>query len=68
MKKMGAALFWTGFILTIAIIIGYIIVMLINVTTYTSWIASLFVCGVVMSGAVLMLIGRAVERKSGDEI
>ena len=68
MKKMGAALFWTGFILTIAIIIGYIIVMLINVTTYTSWIESLFVCGVVMSGAILMLIGRAVERKSGDEI
>lgn len=68
MKKIGACLFWTGFVLTMATIVSYIIAMLINVTVYASWIVSLSVCGVVMLGAILMLIGRAVERKSGYDM
>ena len=68
MKRLGTTLFWTGFIITICIIVFFIIMMLINVTTYASWFASLFLCGVVLLGSVLMLIGRGIERKSSEDV
>ncbi len=61
-------IFWTGFILTIGIVMAYIIIMIIDVTCFTSWITSLSLCGIVLLGSILMLIGRAIERRSDDEI
>lgn len=68
MKRLGTILFWAGFIITICIIVFFIVMLLINVTTYASWFASLFLCGMVLLGSVLMLIGRGIERKSGDDV
>ena len=64
----GKYIFWTGFILTIGIVMAYIIIMIIDVTCFTSWITSLSLCGIVLLGPILMLIGRAIERRSDDEI
>lgn len=64
----GKYIFWTGFILTIGIVMAYIIIMIIGVTCFTSWITSLSLCGIVLLGSILMLIGRAIERRSDDEI
>lgn len=60
--KYGALLFWIGFILNIGIIIAYIILAIIDVTCFTTWITSLTLCGIVLVGAILMLIGRTIER------
>ena len=56
----GKYIFWTGFILTIGIVMAYIIIMIIDVTCFTSWITSLSLCGIVLLGSILMLIGRAI--------
>ena len=64
----GKYIFWTGFILTIGIVMAYIIIMIIDVTCFTSWITSLSLCGIVLLGSILMLIGGAIERRSDDEI
>jgi hypothetical protein len=68
MNKMGRSIFWIGFTITVCVVIAYIVMMLIYITTFASWIASLILCGTVLLGSVLMLIGRSIERKSGDEI
>ena len=60
--KYGALLFWIGFILNIGIIIAYIILAIIDVTCFTTWITSFSLCGFVLVGAILMLIGRTIER------
>lgn len=60
--KYGALLFWIGFILNIGIIIAYIILAIIDVACFTTWITSLTLCGFVLVGAILMLIGRTIER------
>lgn len=60
--KYGALLFWIGFILNIGIIIAYIILAIIDVTCFTTWITSLTLCSFVLVGAILMLIGRTIER------
>lgn len=64
----GKSIFWAGFILTITIVIAYIIVLIIDVTCFTTWVASLTFCGTVLTGALLMLLGRAIEQRSGYEI
>ena len=68
MNKMGRSIFWIVFTITVCVVIAYIVMMLIYITTFASWIASLILCGTVLLGSVLMLIGRSIERKSGDEI
>ena len=60
--KYGALLFWIGFILNIGIIIAYIILAIIDVICFTTWITSFTLCGFVLVGAILMLIGRTIER------
>lgn len=64
--KLGKILFWVGFAITISIVIAYIILMIIDVTSFTTWFISLLLCGVVLVGAILMLIGRTLEQKSDD--
>lgn len=68
MRKTGKSIFWTGFILTITIVIAYITILIIDVTCFTSWVATLTMCGLVLLGSILMLMGRAMERRAGDEI
>lgn len=64
--KLGKILFWVGFAMTISIVIAYIILIIIDVTSFTTWFISLLLCGVVLVGAILMLIGRTLEQKSDD--
>lgn len=64
--KVGKIIFFTGFYITIAIIAVYIVMMLIDVFFFTTWITSLTMCGLVLLGTVMMLVGRAIERKGGD--
>lgn len=61
MNKMGRSIFWIGFTITVCVVIAYIVMMLIYVTTFASWIASLILCGTVLLGSVLMLIGRSMQ-------
>ena len=64
--KTGTIIFFTGFILTISIIAAYIIILIVDVTVFTTWIMSMTVCGLVLLGSVMMLVGRALERRSSD--
>ena len=64
--KVGKIRFFTGFYITLAIIAVYIVMMLIDVSFFTTWITSLTMCGLVLLGTVMMLVGRAIERKGGD--
>lgn len=63
--KVGKIIFFTGFYITLAIIAVYIVMMLIDVSFFTTWITSLTMCGLVLLGTVMMLVGRAIERKGG---
>lgn len=65
--KTGKTIFWTGFIIAIGIIIAYLLTMIIGVAAFAGWIVSLSLCGIVMVGAVLMIIGRAIEKRSGGD-
>ena len=64
--KVGKIIFFTGFYITLAIIAVYIVMKLIDVSFFTTWITSLTMCGLVLLGTVMMLVGRAIERKGGD--
>ncbi len=64
--KTGTIIFFTGFLLTISIIAAYIIALIVDVTIFTAWIMSMTVCGLVLLGSVMMLVGRALERRSSD--
>ena len=64
--KVGKIIFFTGFYITLAIIAVYIVMMLIDVSFFTTWITSLTMCGLVLLGTVMMLVGRAIERTGGD--
>lgn len=68
MNKTGRSLFWAGFILTIAVVVGFIIMMLIGVAPFTTWVSALTLCGLVLVGALLMYLGRAFERGTGPGV
>ena len=57
--KVGKIIFFTGFYITLAIIAVYIVMMLIDVSFFTTWITSLTMCGLVLLGTVMMLVGRS---------
>ncbi len=65
MNKTGRSLFWAGFILTIAVVAVFIVMMIIGVAPFTTWVSALTLCGLVLVGALLMYLGRAFERGSG---
>lgn len=64
--KTGKTIFWIGFIITLGIIIAYLLTMIIGVAASAGWIVSMSLCGVVMVGALLMIIGRVIDKRSGD--
>lgn len=65
--KTGKTLFWVGFVLTLGVIIAYLTIMIVEVPAFTGWIASLSLCGLVLVGSVLMLMGRSIEKHDGPE-
>ncbi len=65
MNKTGQKLFWAGFILTIAVVAGFILMMLIGVAPFTTWVSALTLCGLVLVGTLLMYLGRSFERGTG---
>ena len=67
MRKTGTFLFWLGFALIMGIVGAYLIMTYVGTAWFTAWVTSLTVCGIVIVGAVMMVIGRALERKSGSE-
>lgn len=67
MSKTGKILFWVGFALIMCIVSAYLIMTYIGTTWFTTWITSLTVCGIVIVGAMMMVIGRALERRGGNE-
>lgn len=67
--RTGKAIFWTGFILTIGIIVTYLVLMFIGIpSSFANWLFTLTFCGIVLVGAILMLIGRYIERTSADDV
>lgn len=65
-NKTGRSLFWAGFILTVAVVAGFIVMMLIGVAPFTTWVSALTLCGLVLVGTLLMYLGRAFERGDGS--
>lgn len=63
-------MFWIGFIMIITIVVTYIIMMIVPGTDpiFGTWVSALTLCGIVLIGAILMLAGRWLERKSGDDV
>lgn len=68
MKDFGKTLFWVGFCLVIGIVLAYIIVMIIDVTCLGTWVTAISVLGITLIGALLMFLGRNLERRSGDDV
>lgn len=66
--KTGKTLFWIGFVITLGVIIAYLVMMIIEVNPFTGWIASLSMCGMVLLGSVMMLMGRSLEKRDGAEV
>lgn len=66
--KTGKTLFWIGFVITLGVIIAYLIMMIVEVPAFTGWIASLSLCGMVLVGSVMMLMGRSIEKHDGADV
>lgn len=64
--KTGTILFWTGFAVTMGFITAYLILLCVCTTVFTEWLISLVLCGAVIAGAVMMVIGRAIERNPAE--
>lgn len=63
MKGLGKVLFWFGFIVLIGIVMAYLILLLAGALAYVTASAILILCGVILGGTLLMLLGRAYERR-----
>lgn len=63
MKGLGKVLFWFGFIILIGIVMAYLILLLAGALAYVTASAILILCGVILAGTLLMLLGRAYERR-----
>lgn len=66
--KTGKTLFWIGFVITLGVIIAYLTMMIVEVPAFTGWIASLSLCGMVLVGSVMMLMGRSIEKHDGADV
>ncbi len=63
MKSLGKAIFWIGFIVLIGVVMAYLIIMLAGALAYVTTVSVLTLCGAILVGALLMLMGRAYERR-----
>ncbi len=63
MKGFGKVLFWFGFILLIGIVMAYLILMIAGALASVTASAILILCGIILAGTLLMLLGRTYERR-----
>lgn len=63
MKAFGKGLFWIGFILLMGVVVAYLILMAAGALKTATWVTDLTIIGAVLLGGLLMLLGRASERK-----
>lgn len=64
MKSTGGILFWAGFIAVILTVAAFLLILLFNAPLFTTWIASLSFCGLVLVGTAMMMVGRSLEKNS----
>ena len=64
MDTLGKALFWFGFIVLMGVIMAYLIIMMVGSITIATTSSVLSTCGVILVGALLMVMGRAYERRT----
>ena len=62
MDAKGKFLFWLGFTLVFAIVIAYIVLMILDVQCFTTWVTSVAVIGIAIVGAILMVAVWGTER------
>lgn len=67
MKTLGKVLFWLGFWIMIGIVIAYLVLMLCGAAVFATWVAALSLCGIVLIGGLLMLIGRNYEHAEKEK-
>lgn len=51
-------MFWLGFSLVFAVVIAYIVLMILDVKCFTTWVTSVAVIGIALVGTILMVAGR----------
>lgn len=67
--RTGKAIFWTGFILTVGIVFAYLVLMFIGIpSSFANWLSTLIFCGIVLVGAIMMVLGRYIERTSSSDL
>ncbi len=64
MKPIGSTLFWAGFILVILTVVAFLLILIFNAPLFTTWVASLSFCGLVLVGAAMMMAGRTLEKNN----
>lgn len=65
MKLIGKAIFWTGFVALIGVVIAYLIIIVSGAVTLATTGMALSICAVILIGSLLMVMGRSYE-KSGE--
>lgn len=66
--RTGKTIFWIGFVLTVGIILAYLVLMFIGIpSSFANWLSTLVFCGIVLVGAILMVLGRYIERSSSSD-
>lgn len=63
MNNFGKSLFLIGSFIVVGIVLAYIIVMIIGVSAFATWVTGISVLGIVIIGAILMLIGNNEHKK-----
>ncbi|MCC8037115.1 MAG: hypothetical protein LIP02_03130 [Bacteroidales bacterium] len=51
----------------IGIVIAYLVLMLCGAAVFATWVAALSLCGIVLIGGLLMLIGRNYEHAEREK-
>lgn len=65
MKLIGKAIFWTGFVALIGVVIAYLIIIVSGAVALATTGMALSICAVILIGSLLMVMGRSYE-KSGE--
>ena len=61
MKTLGKAIFWIGFVALIGVVIAYLIIIISGAIAFATTATSLSICGIILLGALLMLLGHHYE-------
>lgn len=63
--KTGRNIFWAGFIIALGVLIGYLLAIVIGIGIFADCIISVALCCAILLGSLLMLWGKAIERRNG---